>query len=163
MAGRKLKEGFAHSGLDVYYVASALFVSCWRFADGFRTRDVFLRSQFLRAALSIKLNIAEGATEFSRPGKARFYRMARRSAAECAAILDDLPQTLGVPETELESFYRELNRISKMLLILSGRSKLDHPPGVGAGNHRRRPKASLALHARHACAPTGRTPARAAR
>ena len=34
------------------------------------------------------LNIAEGAGEFSPADKARLYRIARRSATECAAILD---------------------------------------------------------------------------
>ena len=34
------------------------------------------------------LNIAEGAGEFAPKEKARFYRMARRSATESAAVLD---------------------------------------------------------------------------
>ena len=38
--------------------------------------------------MSICLNTAEGAGEFSVAEKARFYRLARRSAAECAAALD---------------------------------------------------------------------------
>lgn len=36
------------------------------------------------------MNIAEGAAEYSHAEKARFYRMAKRSATECAAILDVL-------------------------------------------------------------------------
>jgi len=36
----------------------------------------------------VTLNIAEGAGEFSKGDKARFYRMAKRSATECAAVLD---------------------------------------------------------------------------
>jgi len=36
----------------------------------------------------VSFNIAEGAGEFAGPDKARFYRMARRSATESAAILD---------------------------------------------------------------------------
>lgn len=47
-----------------------------------------LLDQLRRSASSIVLNIAEGAGEFSRPEKARFYRMARRSATESAAALD---------------------------------------------------------------------------
>ncbi len=47
-----------------------------------------LADQLDRAALSIALNIAEGAGEFARSEKARSYRMARRAATECAAILD---------------------------------------------------------------------------
>jgi four helix bundle protein len=48
----------------------------------------YLADQLYRAAASICLNIAEGAGEFSPLDKARFYRIARRSATECAAILD---------------------------------------------------------------------------
>ena len=53
-----------------------------------------LADQLRRASASIPLNIAEGAAEFSAAEKARFYRMARRSAAECIAILDVLERVL---------------------------------------------------------------------
>jgi four helix bundle protein len=45
----------------------------------------YIRDQLQRAANSIALNIAEGAGEFVPAEKARFYRMAKRSATECAA------------------------------------------------------------------------------
>src|SRR4029453_2139093 len=48
----------------------------------------YLADQLHRAAVSVPLNIAEGAGEFSRKDKRRFYRMALRSATEAAAILD---------------------------------------------------------------------------
>jgi four helix bundle protein len=44
----------------------------------------YIRDQLRRAANSIALNIAEGAGEFVPGEKARFYRMAKRSATECA-------------------------------------------------------------------------------
>ena len=50
----------------------------------------FLGDQLRRAAGSIAFNIAEGAGEYRPKEKARFYRMARRSATECASILDAL-------------------------------------------------------------------------
>ena len=48
----------------------------------------YLADQLQRAATSVVLNIAEGAGEFAPKEKARFYRMARRSATESAAVLD---------------------------------------------------------------------------
>ena len=48
----------------------------------------YLTDQLQRAGTSISLNIAEGAGEFSTNEKSRFYRMAKRSGTETAAILD---------------------------------------------------------------------------
>jgi four helix bundle protein len=45
-----------------------------------------LADQLRRASTSIVLNIAEGAGEYSPKDKAKFYRFAKRSAAECSAI-----------------------------------------------------------------------------
>ena len=67
--------------LDFLSLADALIATLPR-------GHAYLIDQFYRAAASICLNIAEGAGEFSSRDKARFYRMARRSATECAAILD---------------------------------------------------------------------------
>lgn len=47
-----------------------------------------LRDQLERASVSVVLCIAEGGGRRSRPDKARFYTMARGSAAECAAVVD---------------------------------------------------------------------------
>jgi four helix bundle protein len=48
----------------------------------------YLADQLQRAGTSVPLNIAEGAGEHSLSKKARFYRMAKRSATECASIFD---------------------------------------------------------------------------
>ncbi len=79
---------FDHDRMDVYRQALD-FVHC---ADSlrraFRPGRPVLADQLERASISIPLNIAEGAGEFAHREKGRFYRMARRSATECAAILD---------------------------------------------------------------------------
>jgi 23S rRNA-intervening sequence protein len=51
-------------------------------------RRAYLTAQLQRAGTSIALNSAEGAGEFSPHEKSRFYRMAKRSGTETAAILD---------------------------------------------------------------------------
>ena len=72
--------------------------------------------------MSICLNTAEGAGEFSPAEKARFYRIARRSATECAASLD-ICRVLGLSEEAVLSTGEEkLRRIVAMLtkMILRG-------------------------------------------
>lgn len=77
-----------HEKLTVYQVAIEFVI----LADGMIKRlprgRAYLNDQLQRAALSIALNIAEGAGEYAVDEKARFYRMAKRSATECAGILN---------------------------------------------------------------------------
>jgi len=54
----------------------------------FMKQFLSLADQLQRAATFIPLNIAEGAGEYSGAEKNRFYRIAKRSATDCAGILD---------------------------------------------------------------------------
>lgn len=106
---------FAHERLDVYKAALAFL----EIADGIleevpRGRG-HLADQLDRAATSIVLNIAEGGGEFARAEKARFYRMARRSGSECAAILDIYRARGVVGDTPIEAGREVLLRIVAML------------------------------------------------
>ena len=79
---------FEHERLDVYRAAIEFLVIADEIATSLPKGRAYLVDQLRRAATSIALNIAEGAGEFSPGDKVRFYRMARRSATECAGILD---------------------------------------------------------------------------
>ena len=74
--------------LEVYQTAIEFVHAAVDIAAALPTGNAYLADQLRRAATSIPLNIAEGASEFARKEIARFYRMAKRSATECAAILD---------------------------------------------------------------------------
>jgi len=88
--------------------------------------------QLQRAATSIPLNVAEGAGEFSPAEKARFYRIARRSATECAAILD-VCRKLKLATEEHYCVGRELLvRVVSMLVRMS-RSGRGSDPGNASG------------------------------
>jgi four helix bundle protein len=52
----------------------------------------YLYNQLQRAALSISLNRAEGACEYTIDEKVKFYRMAQRSATKCGLILVKMAQ-----------------------------------------------------------------------
>ena len=75
-----------------------------------------LADQLKRASTSIALNIAEGAGEYSRADKARFYRMAKRSATECAAILDVARKIELVSCERLDAGRALLLRVVSMLI-----------------------------------------------
>lgn len=79
---------FDHERLEVYQQAVAFLVVADEVASKLPTGRAYLADQLHRAALSVVLNIGEGAGEFSKKEKARFYRMALRSGTECAAVLD---------------------------------------------------------------------------
>ena len=86
--GKAMKDTFTHEDLDVYRRAIDFVVIADEVATSLQRGRGYLADQLRRASTSIALNIAEGAGEFSRCEKSRFYRIAKRSTTECAAILD---------------------------------------------------------------------------
>ena len=81
-------DHFDHENLDVYAVSTEFVTLVAQMTSDTPRGMSALADQLRRAATSISLNVAEGAGEFSPREKVRFYRMAKRSATECAAILD---------------------------------------------------------------------------
>jgi len=79
---------FDHEKLDVYRAAIAFVALAEDVVSDLPRGRGYLADQLRRAATSVALNIAEGAGEYCRNDKARFYRMSKRSATECAAALD---------------------------------------------------------------------------
>lgn len=77
-----------HEKLNVYQTAIEFVILADEIVEHLPRGRAYLCDQLQRAALSIPLNIAEGAGEYSVDEKGRFYRMAKRSATECAGILD---------------------------------------------------------------------------
>jgi four helix bundle protein len=78
----------------------------------------YIRDQLRRAANSIALNIAEGAGEFVPAEKARFYRIAKRSATECAGQLI-VCDRLGLAEApRIDASLDLLQRVIAMLVTL---------------------------------------------
>jgi four helix bundle protein len=74
--------------------------------------------QLQRAALSIVLNIAEGAGKFSPADKAVFYTRARGSATESAAVLDVCRKLNLITPAVAEDNKALLERIAQMLTKL---------------------------------------------
>ena len=116
--GSARRHDFDHERLDVY--RAALEFASWR--RGLVRRiprgNADLVDQITRASRSVTLNIAEGSGENSPADKVRFFRMARRSATECAAALDLMAIERMVAEDALLSGRELLWRIVSMLTKL---------------------------------------------
>lgn len=106
---------FDHEKLDVYTAAVDFIALAHRIIAALPTGHADLADQLRRAATSIALNIAEGAGEFSKPDKARFYRIARRSATESSAVLDVAVRLELASAQQCEAGRQLLIRIVSML------------------------------------------------
>ena len=110
-----------HEKLDVYQIAVEFVVLADTIVEHLPRGRAYLSDQLHRAALSIALNIAEGAGEYAVEEKARFYRMAKRSATECAGILD-VCQRLQLLDEQNHARGRDLaHRIVSMLIKMARR------------------------------------------
>ena len=122
---------FDHEKLDVYNAAIVFVALADDVIEHLPRGRGYLADQLQRAATSIALNVAEGAGEFSKKDKARFYRMALRSGTECAALLD-VCRKLKLVDEKAASHGRDLLlRIVSMLTRMS--RNLGEKPGTGTG------------------------------
>ena len=115
-------NSFDHEKMDVYKVAIEFLALADEIAEDLPRGRAYLVDQLRRACSSVALNIAEGAGEFSGDEKARFYRMAKRSATECAAVLDVCRRLRLADDTRLDSGRNLLLRIVSMLIPLIRRA-----------------------------------------
>ena len=109
---------FDHERLDVYRLAIEYVTSSFRIAKSLTGVDRHARDQWLRAAQSIPLNIAEGNGKQSLKDKNRFFEIARGSALECAAIHDILESTGAIDSETTRIGKTNLKRIVSMLTKL---------------------------------------------
>jgi four helix bundle protein len=123
--------GFDHERLDVYKVALDFIATVSDIIESLPKGRAYLADQLNRASTSIVLNIAEGAGEFSAADKARFYRMACRSATESAAILDVCRKLSIVNDNAYNPGRERLLRIVSMLVRLCRSSGTGTGTGTG--------------------------------
>lgn len=114
---------FDHERLDVYQVAIEFVAKANDIVEQLPRGRGYLADQLQRAALSIVLNIAEGAGKFSPADKAAFYMRARGSATESAAVLD-VCRKLKLVEIGVTDDKALLERIAqKLTKLIKARSR----------------------------------------
>lgn len=109
---------FDHEKLDVYGLAIDFVGRANDVVELLPRGRGYLADQLQRAALSIVLNIAEGAGKFSGDDKAVFYVRARGSTTESAAVLDVCAQLNLVPAALCQENKAILERVAQMLTKL---------------------------------------------
>ena len=128
----------AHERLDAYKASIDFLAIADEVSGSLPKGRAYLADQLRRAATSIALNIAEGAGEFAAREKARFYRMARRSATECGAVLDVCARLgLGGAAQRLATGKALVHRIVSMLTVLVKRLGVLDSAGTGTGARER--------------------------
>lgn len=88
-----------HQKLDVYTCSRIFVLECYKLTKALPVDEKFgMISQVRRAALSVHLNIAEGASRKSGTERKRYYEIARGSVIEIDAALD-IANDLGYIKT----------------------------------------------------------------
>ena len=94
---------------------SNLLHGSFEHADRLKRLFRYSRDELIRASQSIPRNIAEGNGKRSLPDRKRFFEIARGSALECAAVLDQLQIMTAFNEAETKEGKQILHRIVSML------------------------------------------------
>ena len=78
-----------HQRLDIYKTSKQLVIECYMLTKKLPIDEKFgMISQIRRAALSVHLNTAEGASRKSEQERKRYYEISRGSVIEIDAALD---------------------------------------------------------------------------
>ena len=121
---------FDHDRPDVYRLSIEYVASSFAVARDLSGCHRHACDQWLRAAQSIPLNIAEGNGKRSLKDRGRFLDIARGSALECVAIQDVLAATEGLDDKRHAELKRILHRIVSMLTRLIARSEVVSEPSA---------------------------------
>ncbi len=108
---------FDHERLDVYRLSIDYVAYSFRIAKTLNGLHRHARDQWIRAAQSIPLNIAEGNGKQSLKDKSRFFEISRGSALECAAIQDVLRVCDAMDD---ESDHRGKSDLKRVVSMLTG-------------------------------------------
>lgn len=110
---------FGHEKLDVYQTALEYVTQVYARAARLNGHLRHARDQWLRAAQSVPLNIAEGNGKSGAADRRHYFEIARGSALECAAIQDVLQAGGALSPEENVRLKGLLARIVSMLTKLS--------------------------------------------
>lgn len=110
-----------HKNLEAYKTARLLVIECYKTTSVLPREERYnLIQQIRRAALSVKLNLAEGSSRKSLKERFRYYEIARGSLIEIDAAIETASDLSYVSESQITSLALLLN---KCFALLSGMLK----------------------------------------
>lgn len=105
-----------HQKLDLYTFSRKFVLECYKLTKHLPPDEKFgMISQIRRAALSVHLNIAEGASRKSEAERKRYYEIARGSIIEIDAALDIANELEYLTNQNLTLIGEAMVRCFKML------------------------------------------------
>jgi four helix bundle protein len=105
-----------HKQLVVYKEIRSLIKEAYLITKALPEEEKFnMVSQIRRAALSVKLNLAEGASRKSAVERNRFYEISRSSLVEIDAAIETAVDLSYINEDSLEKLGAQLNKCFAML------------------------------------------------
>ena len=110
-----------HQKLDIYPVSRLFVLECYKLTKQLPTEEKFgMIAQIRRAALSVHLNIAEGASRKSQAERKRYFEIARGSVIEVDAALDIAHDLEYLNKLQMDQLQESLTRCFKILSGLIG-------------------------------------------
>lgn len=105
-----------HQKLDIYGISRLFVLECYKLTKNLPSDERFgMITQIRRAALSVHLNIAEGASRKSEIGRKRYFEIARGSVIEIDAALDVANDLEYLKIVSLEKLSNNMIKCFKML------------------------------------------------
>ncbi|SRR5687768_9345192 len=106
-----------HQNLEAYKMARVLVKECYKITSRLPTEERFsLIPQIRRAAISVKLNIAEGASRRSAVERNRFYEISRGSAVEIDAAFETV---IDLEYLKEEDFYDAAKALNSSFALIT--------------------------------------------
>jgi four helix bundle protein len=106
----------SHTKLDVYKISREFTLLCYKYTKDFPADERFaMVQQIRRAAISVHLNIAEGASRKSLAERKRFFEISRGSIVEVDAAFDIAVELNYVHKESLQELGTIVLRCFQML------------------------------------------------
>jgi four helix bundle protein len=108
-----------HQKLDLYGYSRKFVLECYKLTNQLPPEERFgMVTQIRRAALSVHLNISEGASRKSEAERKRFYEIARGSLVEVDAALDIANDLAYIKNYDHHALEENMVRCFKILSTL---------------------------------------------